>query len=89
MRSPDLLILDEATSALDSKSEMYVQNGFQSFSKQCTSLVIAHRLSTVVDSSCILLLDKGKIIESGSHSDLLSKSVRYNELWNAQKLSSH
>ena len=87
LRTPDLLILDEATSALDSKSEMYVQAGFQTFSKRCTSLVIAHRLSTIIDSSCILLIDKGKIIDSGTHSDLLSKSLFYNQLWNAQQSS--
>jgi subfamily B ATP-binding cassette protein MsbA len=79
-----ILILDEATSALDNKSERYVQDALETLMKGRTSLVIAHRLSTIENADQILVLDRGKIVEQGSHKKLLKKSGVYDELHRAQ-----
>lgn len=79
-----LLIMDEATSALDSQSENYIQKSFEKLSKNRTTLVVAHRLSTIQNLDRIIVLDKGKIIQDGSHTELLKKGGAYAELWNSQ-----
>lgn len=79
-----VLILDEATSALDTHSERYIQDALNQLMKQCTTLVIAHRLSTVEKADRILVLDKGQIVESGTHQELLEKNGVYAELHQVQ-----
>ena len=75
LRDPKILMLDEATSSLDSKSEQVVQQALQNLMKGRTTLVIAHRLSTVIDSDQIIFLDKGKITGSGTHEQLLRTTL--------------
>ena len=77
LRNPELLILDEATSALDSESEWLVQEAIARFEQNHTVLVIAHRLSTVVNSDQILVMESGRIVERGTHSELLNYGQRY------------
>ena len=84
LRQPELLILDEATSALDSQSERLVQEAIQEVQGQTTVLVIAHRLSTIVNADQILVLDRGRIIERGSHHQLLAAAGMYQRLWQQQ-----
>ena len=84
LRQPELLILDEATSALDSASERLVQEAIQQVEGQCTVLVIAHRLSTIVNADQILVLDRGRIIQRGSHQQLLEAAGMYQQLWQQQ-----
>lgn len=79
-----ILILDEATSALDSITEGYIQNSFDSLMENKTVLVIAHRLSTLAKMDRILVFDKGKIVEEGSHNQLILKKGLYNHMWNMQ-----
>ncbi|MDQ5954843.1 MAG: ATP-binding cassette, subfamily bacterial [Patescibacteria group bacterium] len=82
-RAP-ILILDEATSSLDSVSESYIQDAFGELMKGKTTIVIAHRLSTIQKMDRIIVLDKGKITEEGTHKELLEKGGTYAELWNRQ-----
>ena len=84
LKNPPILIFDEATSALDSYSEKMVQKALSSLSSEHTTLVIAHRLSTVVDADKIIVLDQGVIRESGTHQVLLSKNGIYAKLWQLQ-----
>ncbi len=84
LRDPELLILDEATSALDTQSERLVQQAIDQFERQHTVLVIAHRLSTIVKADLICVLDKGQIVEQGSHHELLDKEGIYAGLWRQQ-----
>lgn len=84
LKNPRLLILDEATSALDSTTEQGVQECLRNIGAGITTFVIAHRLSTVVDADNILVLDRGRIVESGVHSDLLRRGGLYAELWHRQ-----
>ncbi|HEY7979022.1 MAG TPA: ABC transporter ATP-binding protein/permease [Rhizomicrobium sp.] len=85
LKNPPILLLDEATSALDTGTEREIQGSLQEVSKNRTSLVIAHRLSTVVDADEILVLDHGEIIERGRHSQLLALNGHYASMWNKQK----
>ena len=85
-KSP-ILILDEATSSLDSKSEKLVQEALKKLMYNKTSIVIAHRLSTVKNAQNIVVLDKGKVIEQGNHDDLIKKKGVYNNLISLQSLS--
>jgi subfamily B ATP-binding cassette protein MsbA len=80
LRNPPILILDEATSSLDSESERVVQMALANLMKNRTTLVIAHRLSTVQKASRILVLDRGRIVESGSHEELLRRGGLYKRL---------
>ena len=82
-----ILILDEATSALDNKSERYVQDALETLMKGRTSLVIAHRLSTVENADSIVVLEHGEIMEQGPHKKLLKKGGAYAELYTAQSAS--
>ena len=84
LKNPPILIFDEATSALDSYSEKMVQKALSSLSSEHTTLVIAHRLSTVVDADKIIVLDQGVIRESGTHQMLLAKNGIYAKLWQLQ-----
>ena len=84
IRNPRILILDEATSALDSESEKMVQVALSPLMKNRTTFVVAHRLSTVQEADQILVLDEGKIVESGTHSELVSKQGLYRHLYDAQ-----
>ena len=84
IKNPPVLILDEATSSLDTESEKLVQQAIEKLMKDRTVLVIAHRLSTVKHADEIIVLDKGIIVERGSHDKLLSKNGKYSELYNIQ-----
>jgi len=86
LKNPPIMILDEATSALDSESENLVQMALDNVMKNKTSLVIAHRLSTIQKADNILVLDKGKIIESGNHKDLMDKGGIYTNLVRMQTI---
>jgi len=88
LKNPAILILDEATSALDSKSEQAIQQQFKEIAKGRTSLVIAHRLSTIVDATQILVMEQGRIVESGSHAELLAKDRVYAQMWARQQSQS-
>jgi subfamily B ATP-binding cassette protein MsbA len=84
LKNAPILILDEATSALDSESERYIQKALATVMKGRTTIVIAHRLSTIERADFILVLDKGKIIEKGSHQRLLSQNGQYSHLYKLQ-----
>jgi len=85
LKNPPILLLDEATSALDTGTEREIQSALNEVSRNRTSLVIAHRLSTVVDADEILVLDHGRIIERGRHSQLLALGGHYASMWNKQR----
>ena len=87
LKNPPILILDEATSSLDSVSEGLVQRALEKLMKERTTIVIAHRLSTIRNADRIVLLDKGKIIDSGTHEQLVSRNDTYMKLYNAFALS--
>ena len=80
--NPPVLVLDEATSSIDTRTETLVQQGMDRLMKGRTTFVIAHRLSTVRNSDCIIVFEKGKIIEKGTHEELLLKKGKYYELYN-------
>lgn len=88
LKNPPILIFDEATSALDSANERAIQAELQGVSQNKTTLVIAHRLSTVVDAHEILVMDAGHIVERGTHQVLLAAGGRYAQMWNLQQSSS-
>jgi ATP-binding cassette, subfamily B, bacterial HlyB/CyaB len=75
--NPRLLILDEATSSLDTESERIIQNSLNTILKTRTTLIIAHRLSTIRDADLILVLDRGVLIEQGTHDELMAKRGQY------------
>ncbi|KYO67352.1 ABC transporter ATP-binding protein [Thermovenabulum gondwanense] len=82
--NPDILILDEATSNVDTLTEIYIQKAMKSLMKGRTSFVIAHRLSTIRDADIILVVNKGKIVEKGTHRELLEKGGFYADLYKSQ-----
>ena len=86
LKNPPILVLDEATSALDSESEKLVQNALENLMKNKTSLVIAHRLSTIQNADKIIVLEKGKIIESGVHKELMKNDGIYSNLVKMQSI---
>jgi ABC-type transport system involved in Fe-S cluster assembly fused permease/ATPase subunit len=85
LKSPPILMLDEATSALDSHTEKDIQDALERVARERTSLVIAHRLSTVVHADNIVVLDRGEIVEQGTHPELLAKGGLYASLWERQR----
>jgi ATP-binding cassette, subfamily B, heavy metal transporter len=85
LKSPPILMLDEATSALDSHTEKEIQNALERVAENRTSLVIAHRLSTVVHADNIIVLDHGEVVEHGTHLELLAKGGLYASLWARQR----
>ncbi|MBK5959149.1 metal ABC transporter permease [Rhodoplanes elegans] len=85
LKGPPILLLDEATSALDSHTEKEIQDALQLVSKNRTTLVIAHRLSTIVAADEIIVLDKGRIVERGTHAALLAAGGLYASMWNRQR----
>ncbi|MEY2763823.1 MAG: hypothetical protein RLZZ205_247 [Bacteroidota bacterium] len=85
-KNPPILILDEATSALDTQSEQLVQEAIQNMMKDRTSVVIAHRLSTVQNANCILVIDQGQVVQKGNHLELMSQDGLYKTLVELQEL---
>ena len=85
LKAPPILMLDEATSALDSHTEKEIQDALERVARERTSLVIAHRLSTVVHADNIIVLDQGEIVEQGTHLELLAKGGLYASLWARQR----
>jgi ATP-binding cassette subfamily B protein len=85
LKHPAMLIFDEATSALDSKSEQVIQAQLREIAQNRTTLVIAHRLSTIVDAAQILVMEQGRIIERGTHFQLLTKDGMYAQMWARQQ----
>ncbi|NVO14820.1 MAG: ABC transporter ATP-binding protein/permease [Rhodoplanes sp.] len=85
LKGPPILLLDEATSALDSHTEKEIQDALALVSKNRTTLVIAHRLSTIVGADEIIVLDKGRIVERGTHAALLAEDGLYASMWNRQR----
>ena len=85
LKGPPILMLDEATSALDSNTESDIQGALHDVSQNRTTLVIAHRLSTVIDADEILVMRSGRIVERGSHASLLTQDGLYAEMWNRQR----
>lgn len=81
---PKILILDEATSNVDTRTEKVIQDAMQRIMKNRTSIVIAHRLSTIRDADVIIVMDEGRIVERGSHEELLRKRGKYYELYMTQ-----
>lgn len=75
-----VLILDEATSALDTESEQYIKSSLEELMKNRTTLIIAHRLSTIENADIIVVMDKGRIVESGTHEELLALNGHYTAL---------
>ncbi len=85
LRNPKIIILDEATSSVDSKTELMIKNALEKVSHKRTTIVIAHRLSTITNADKILYLEQGKILEEGTHAQLLKKKSYYHTLFNKQK----
>lgn len=87
LKNPQILIFDEATSSLDTESEELINEAFHRLSKGRTAIVIAHRLTTVKHADCILVLDEGKLVESGTHEQLLEADGQYAKLYKTQDFS--
>ena len=84
---PPALILDEATSSIDTRTEKLIQEGMDALMYGRTTFVIAHRLSTVRNSDCIMILEQGRIVERGTHEELLEKKGRYYQLYTGNSVS--
>jgi ATP-binding cassette subfamily B protein len=84
LKDAPILVLDEATSSVDNETEEALQKSLEVISKDRTTIVIAHRLSTIRHSDSIIVLDEGKVIESGTHEELLENNSQYSKLWNVQ-----
>ena len=84
LKDPSILIFDEATSSVDNKTEYLIQKSLKEISKGRTTIAIAHRLSTIRNADQILVLENGKVLESGTHEDLVNINSRYRYLWDLQ-----
>ena len=84
LKNSPIILLDEATSSLDSESEEKVQNAIINLTKNKTTLVIAHRLSTIIRADKIIVMNRGKIVDTGTHSELLKNSMVYKNLYSKQ-----
>src|SRR5690606_12929804 len=84
LKKPEILIMDEATSNLDSITEKAIEGTIEECTKNTTTIIIAHRLSTIMRCDRIYVMDKGKVIEYGTHEELLSKQGSYYRLWKGQ-----
>jgi len=84
LKQPKIMIFDEATSSLDSRAEQRILQAMEDVRGDYTSLVIAHRLSTIVNADQIVVLDKGRIVEQGTHQNLLNLNGHYADLWHLQ-----
>ena len=84
MKNAPILVLDEATSSVDNETEEALQKSLDFISKDRTTIVIAHRLSTIRHSDSIIVLDGGKVVESGKHEELIGNKSSYYRLWNVQ-----
>jgi ATP-binding cassette subfamily B protein len=85
LKNPPILILDEATSALDSRTEEAIQDTLNAIAERRTTIIIAHRLSTITHADNIIVLDKGRVAETGTHAKLLRKKGLYAEMWTRQQ----
>jgi ATP-binding cassette subfamily B protein len=85
LKNPNIFVFDEATSALDSRAEKAIQSELDRIARDRTTLVIAHRLSTVVDADEILVMDRGRIVERGTHQRLLEQGGAYAQMWTLQQ----
>ncbi len=81
---PPMLILDEATSSIDTRTELKIQQAFEVLMKGKTSFIVAHRLSTIKNADLILVMNKGNVIEKGTHAELIEKHGFYYNLYNSQ-----
>jgi ATP-binding cassette subfamily B protein len=81
---PRILILDEATSALDPESEAIIRRNLRRIAEGRTVIIVSHRLSTLVDSNAILVMERGRVVDIGRHSELLQRCANYRNLWNQQ-----
>ncbi|MEZ5684903.1 MAG: ABC transporter ATP-binding protein/permease [Paracoccaceae bacterium] len=84
LKNPPILLLDEATSALDTQTERDIQTSLKAMGEGRTVITIAHRLSTIVDADCIMVLEKGEVVERGRHDELLAQKGRYAQMWARQ-----
>lgn len=84
LTKPPMLILDEATSSIDTRTELQIQDAFDEMMKGRTTFIVAHRLSTIKNADMILVMDKGRIVEQGTHQELLEKDGYYYKLYNSQ-----
>ena len=84
LADPAILILDEATSSVDTRTEMLIQKAMRNLMSDRTSFVIAHRLSTIRDAALILVMDSGRVVEQGTHAELLLRGGAYAELYESQ-----
>jgi ATP-binding cassette subfamily B protein len=84
LANPHFLLLDEATSSVDTRTEVHIQKAMESLMKGRTSFVVAHRLSTIKNADMILVMNKGTIVETGSHDELLEKSGMYSDIYYSQ-----
>ena len=87
LKNAPILLLDEATSSLDAETEKEINISLQKLTKNKTTITVAHKLSTVVKADQIILFDKGKVVESGTHLELIEKSSLYKKLYNLNKLN--
>lgn len=85
LRKPKILLFDEATSALDSQSESIIQEALEKMKRARTTVTIAHRLSTIVKADKIYVLSNGRIVESGTHTQLMARKADYHRLYTASK----